>query len=135
MTADASACKPLNAADIPDPKRAGEKLNGHHPGAGGPLAQRSPVLHRRQPLSRNPHFRRLRPKPPIVAGAPFSFFVGGDLLILAGMAYDRISRGRIHAVWIRAGGAVVASQIGKVFISQTEPWMAFGRFMADLWPV
>lgn len=72
---------------------------------------------------------------PIVAGAPFSFFVGGDLLILAGMAYDRLSRGRIHKVWIWGGAAVVASQVGKVFISQTEPWMAFGRAMAGLWPV
>lgn len=72
---------------------------------------------------------------PIAAGAPFSFFIGGDLLILAGMAYDRISRGRVHAVWIWGGGAVVASQIGKVFISQTEPWMAFGRTMAGLWPI
>ena len=29
---------------------------------------------------------------------------------------------------------MVASQIGKVFLSQTEPWMAFGRAMAGLWP-
>lgn len=72
---------------------------------------------------------------PIAAGAPFTFFLGGDLLILAGMAYDRISRGRIHKVWIWGGGAVVASQVGKVFISQTEPWMAFGRAVAGLWPV
>ena len=72
---------------------------------------------------------------PIVAGAPFSFFVVGDLLILAGMAYDKLSRGRVHPAWIWGGGAVVASQIGKVFLSQTEPWMAFGRAMAGLWPV
>ena len=72
---------------------------------------------------------------PIVAGAPFSFFVGGDLLILAGIAYDKLSRGRVHGVWIWGGAAVVASQIGKVFISQTEPWIAFGRAVAGLWPV
>jgi hypothetical protein len=72
---------------------------------------------------------------PIAAGAPFTFFLGGDLLILAGMGYDKLSRGRIHRVWIWGGGAVVASQIAKVFISQTEPWMAFGRAVAGLWPV
>ena len=71
---------------------------------------------------------------PILAGAPFSFFVGGDLLILAGIVYDRISRGRVHKVWIWGGAAVVASQIAKVFVSQTEPWMAFGRAVAGLWP-
>lgn len=71
---------------------------------------------------------------PILAGAPFSFFVGGDLLILAGMAYDKASRGRVHPVWIWGGAAVILSQIGKVFLSQTEPWMAFGRAMAGLWP-
>ena len=72
---------------------------------------------------------------PIVAGAPFSFFVGGDLLILAGMAYDQLSRGRIHRVWIWGGGAVVASQVGKVFISQTAAWQSFAHMVAGLWPV
>ncbi|HEX6376141.1 MAG TPA: hypothetical protein VFZ91_10520 [Allosphingosinicella sp.] len=72
---------------------------------------------------------------PIAAGAPFTFFLGGDLLILAGMAYDRLSRGRVHKVWIWGGAAVVASQIGKLLIAQTEPWMAFAKAMAGLWPV
>lgn len=72
---------------------------------------------------------------PIAAGAPFTFFVGGDLLILAGMAYDRLSRRRIHKVWIWGGAAVVASQIGKLLISQTGPWLAFAHAVAGLWPV
>jgi hypothetical protein len=72
---------------------------------------------------------------PIAAGAPWTFFVGGDLLILAGMAYDRVSRGRIHKVWIWGGAAVVASQVGKLLISQTGPWLGFAQWMAGLWPV
>ncbi|MEA3052246.1 MAG: hypothetical protein QOG72_1149 [Sphingomonadales bacterium] len=72
---------------------------------------------------------------PVVAGAPFTFFVAGDLLIFAGMAYDKLSRGRVHKAWIWGGAAVIASQIGKVLISHTEPWMAFGRAVAGLWPV
>jgi uncharacterized membrane protein YozB (DUF420 family) len=72
---------------------------------------------------------------PIAAGAPWTFFVGGDLLILAGMAYDLVSRGRIHKVWIWGGAAVVASQIGKLLISQTGPWLAFAHWAAGLWPV
>jgi hypothetical protein len=71
---------------------------------------------------------------PIVAGAPFTFFLGGDLLILAGAAYDRLSRGKIHKVWIWGGAAVVASQIGKILISQTAAWQAFAHSVAGLWP-
>jgi hypothetical protein len=71
---------------------------------------------------------------PIAAGAPFSFFVGGDLLILAGIAYDQLSRGRIHRVWIWGGSAVVASQIGKLLVAQTAPWQGFAHAVAGLWP-
>jgi hypothetical protein len=72
---------------------------------------------------------------PIAAGAPFTFFIGGDLLILAGMTYDQLSRGRIHKVWIWGGAAVVASQIGKLLVSHTSPWLAFAHAVAGLWPV
>jgi hypothetical protein len=72
--------------------------------------------------------------PMAMAGAPFSFFVGGDLVILAGMAYDQLSRGRIHKVWIWGGAAVVATQIGKLLISQTAPWLGFAHWVAGLWP-
>lgn len=72
---------------------------------------------------------------PIAAGAPFTFFLGGDLLILVGMAYDRLSRGRVHKVWIWGGAFVLATQIGKVFLSQTGPWIAFAKDVARLWPV
>jgi hypothetical protein len=71
---------------------------------------------------------------PIAAGAPFTFFVGGDLLILVGIAYDQLSRGRIHKVWIWGGAAVVASQIGKLLIAQTAAWQAFAHAVAGLWP-
>jgi uncharacterized membrane protein YozB (DUF420 family) len=72
---------------------------------------------------------------PIAAGAPWTFFIGGDLLILVGMGYDQLSRGRIHKAWIWGGAAVVASQVGKLLISQTGPWIAFAKAMAGLWPV
>jgi len=70
----------------------------------------------------------------VVSGAPFSFFVGGDLVIAAGILYDRLSRGRIHKVWLWGGGAVIASQIGKLLVSQTAPWLAFAHWAAGLWP-
>src|SRR3546814_4403470 len=52
----------------------------------------------------------------VVEGAPFTFYAGGDLIILAGILYDLTSRGRVHPVWIWGGGALVASQFVRVAI-------------------
>jgi hypothetical protein len=73
------------------------------------------------------------PLDPIASGAPFSFLIGADLIIVAGIGYDLLSRGRVHKVWIWGGGLVVVSQALRLAISQTEPWLAFARFMAGLW--
>lgn len=68
----------------------------------------------------------------IVEGAPFSFYAGGDLIILAGMIYDLASRGRVHPVWIWGGGALVASQALRLAIMHTPPWLDFAHAMARL---
>ncbi|HEY9552957.1 hypothetical protein [Allosphingosinicella sp.] len=68
----------------------------------------------------------------VVEGAPFTFYAGGDLIILAGILYDLTSRGRVHPVWIWGGGALVASQFVRVAIMDTAPWLAFAHAMADL---
>jgi hypothetical protein len=62
--------------------------------------------------------------------APFSFYVGSDLIILAGILYDRSSRGAVHKVWLWGGGVLVLSQVLRIAIMQTEPWLAFARWMA-----
>lgn len=69
----------------------------------------------------------------INAGAPFSFMLGSDIVIAAGIAYDLASRGRVHKVWVWGGGLMVASQFLRLVLAQTEPWLAFARFMAGLW--
>lgn len=69
----------------------------------------------------------------MAAAAPFSFYVGSDLIVIAGMIHDRLSRGRIHPVWIWGGGALVISQIVRIGIMQTEPWLDFAHWMANLW--
>jgi uncharacterized membrane protein YozB (DUF420 family) len=74
------------------------------------------------------------PLGPLMAGAPFVFFLAGDLVIFAGIGYDIATRRRIHPVWLWGGGAVIASQILKLFVSQTAPWLAFAHAMAGLWP-
>ena len=68
----------------------------------------------------------------VVEGAPFTFYAGGDLIILAGILYDLASRGRVHPVWLWGGGALVASQFVRVAIMDTAPWLAFAHAMADL---
>lgn len=68
----------------------------------------------------------------IVDTAPLSFYLGADLIVLAGILYDWRSRGRIHAVWIWGGGALVASQFLRVAIMNTGPWLAFAQAMAAL---
>src|SRR3546814_1623486 len=54
----------------------------------------------------------------VVEGALFTFYAGGDLIILAGILYDLTSRGRVHPVWIWGGGALVASQFVRVARSE-----------------
>ncbi len=68
----------------------------------------------------------------VVDTAPLSFYLGADLLILAGILYDWRSRGRVHPVWIWGGGALVASQFLRVAIMNTGPWLAFAHAMAAL---
>lgn len=65
--------------------------------------------------------------------APFSFYVGPDLIIIAGVIYDRVSRGRVHRVWFWGGGALVASQLLRVAIMDSPPWLALARYAAALW--
>ena len=68
----------------------------------------------------------------VVDTAPLSFYLGANLIILAGILYDWRSRGSVHRVWIWGGGALVASQILRVAVMNSEPWLAFAHFVADL---
>jgi hypothetical protein len=63
----------------------------------------------------------------LAAGMPLPplFFVGADLIIVAGIGYDLLSRGKVHNVWKYGGALVVLSQVFRVAISGTQPWIAF----------
>lgn len=69
----------------------------------------------------------------IEATAPLSFYVGSDLIILAGIVYDRVTRGRIHPVWIWGGSALVASQLLRLAVMNSAPWLAFAHGVARFW--
>lgn len=64
--------------------------------------------------------------------APLSFYVGADLVILAGVAHDLLRRGRVHPVWLWGGGALIASQALRVVIMDSAPWLAFAHAVARL---
>lgn len=68
----------------------------------------------------------------VVRTAPWSFYLGANLVILAGILHDRLREGRVHPVWIWGGGLLVLSQLFRLAIMQTEPWLAFARVMAGL---
>ena len=70
----------------------------------------------------------------IQGAAPFSFVFGPDLIILAGIVYDKASRGRVHRVWLYGGALMVASQILMMAVMGTRLWHAFAETMAALWP-
>lgn len=73
------------------------------------------------------------PFEPIMAGAPFTFTFLPNLIILAGILYDYLSRGRVHRVWIWGGLAMLAAQIALFPVMGSEAWAAFARTMAGLW--
>jgi hypothetical protein len=67
--------------------------------------------------------------PGVLALGPPAFFLLTDLFILAGVIYDRRSRGRVHPVYIWGGLLIVVSQPLRLVLSGTEAWLAFARFI------
>lgn len=66
------------------------------------------------------------------ASAPWYFYLGADFIVLAGVAFDLATRGRVHRVWWIGGGLLAASQVLRVAVMHTEPWLAFARSVAAL---
>jgi hypothetical protein len=68
----------------------------------------------------------------VVQTAPWSFYLGANVVILAGAMHDKLTLGRVHGVWLWGGGLLVLSQLFRLAIMQTEPWLAFAHVMAGL---
>jgi hypothetical protein len=54
----------------------------------------------------------------------------GDLVFVAGMIYDRKTRGRVHPAYWFAGGAVVAVQLLRIPLSTSGSWRAIADWLA-----
>lgn len=66
--------------------------------------------------------------PPVAASIPAGLVV--DLLVIAGMIYDKRTRGKVHPAYWIAGAAMLAVQVLRVPLSQTEAWLAFADWLA-----
>jgi hypothetical protein len=72
----------------------------------------------------------------MIAGAPWTFLFGADLLIiLPGALHDWFTRGRIHRVWLIGGALVLLSEPLRLWLGGTGWWHGFAASAAALWPV
>lgn len=65
----------------------------------------------------------------LASHGPLFFFGTIDALILVAMAYDRLTRGRVHPVWIWGGAALLASQVGRLMLMPTDFWRSIAEFL------
>ena len=65
--------------------------------------------------------------PGVLPLGPFGFFGLAYLFAFFGMAYDVISRRRIHPVYVWGGLLLVASVPGRLMLSGTSAWLAFAE--------
>jgi len=67
----------------------------------------------------------------IMAAGPVAFFGVTDLLIVAGLVYDLVSRRRVHPAYIWGGLLILASQPLRLAIAGTSAWLAFARALVQ----
>jgi len=57
------------------------------------------------------------------------FFGFQNLLVVAAVAYDVVSRRRVNPAYVWGGLLIVLSQPIRLFVSQTPLWLAFGDWI------
>ena len=108
------------------------------------VSVRNPEAHKRWmvvatvPLMQAPVGRLLRPifasdfagPPPVFVTIPAALLV--DLLVLAAVVHDWRTRGRPHPVYIVGGALIVATQLVRVPVSNTDAWMIFATWVQQV---
>lgn len=71
---------------------------------------------------------------PLPAAIPLPLKIFGlpDLFLLALVVWDLRSRGKLHPVTIGAGAFLVATQVVRLSVWNTEPWLAFAGWVGSL---
>ncbi len=67
--------------------------------------------------------------PGMLQAGPLAFFAIADLFIVAGVAYDLITRRKVHPAWIWGGLIIVVSQPLRLVLSGTPVWASFVHLM------
>lgn len=67
--------------------------------------------------------------PGVLVAGPLAFFVLTDLFVVAGLVYDRVTRGRVHPAFWWGGGLLLASQVARLALSGTAAWLAFATWL------
>jgi hypothetical protein len=67
--------------------------------------------------------------PGILPLGPLVFFALSFLFVVAGIAYDLWSRGRIHPVYLWGGAVLLISVPLRLAISSTAPWRSFAGWL------
>ena len=57
-----------------------------------------------------------------------------DLIVVAGMVYDRRTRGRVHPVYWVAGAALVVVEVARVPLAGTAAWEGVTRWLVSFTP-
>ena len=65
----------------------------------------------------------------ILASGPLAFFGLTDLILLACVFYDAVSRRRLHPAYLWGGLVLVASQPLRLAVGGTGAWLAFARWL------
>jgi uncharacterized membrane protein YozB (DUF420 family) len=70
--------------------------------------------------------------PGVLPLGPLAFSGFTFVFILIGIIYDRLSRHRVHPVYIRGGGVLVLSVPLRLAVSGTDAWKSFAQILTRL---
>lgn len=65
----------------------------------------------------------------IVSATPWAYYAVTDAFIVVAIAYDLLSRGRVHAAYLWGGLFVVGAQPLRDILGRTEMWHGFARWL------
>jgi hypothetical protein len=60
---------------------------------------------------------------------PLAYFGIADLFVVAMAIFDTVTRGRPHPATVWGGLFLIGSQVARIAISGTEPWLAFAGWL------
>jgi hypothetical protein len=69
--------------------------------------------------------------PGVLPLGPPGYFGFAFLFVVAGAIYDRVTRGRVHRVYLWGGALFVLSVPLRILISMTPAWKAFATFLTS----